>query len=232
MPETHIGLFPDVGGGWFLSRCTGRLGEYLALTGHVMRAADALWAGLADVMVPAAQLGSLRQALADAAMRPDIDVRKVANRFVVDPPAAILPAARDDIDQHFAADDLAGIFRSLEEAASAWAGSTLESLKECSPLMMAVTLELVRRARTLDLAQDLRLERDLVRNCFHLRPGAASETVEGIRALAVDKDHKPRWSPALVEAVTSRHVEVFFDSPWPAHAHPLRHLHAGTTKKA
>jgi enoyl-CoA hydratase len=74
------------------------------------------------------------------------------------------------------------------------------------------------------LANDLRMERDMVRHCFHLRPGAASETFEGIRALAIDKDHAPRWDPARIEDVTPEMVQPFFASPWPAHAHPLRGL--------
>jgi enoyl-CoA hydratase len=76
----------------------------------------------------------------------------------------------------------------------------------------------------MSLAADLRMERDLVRHCFHHRPGAASETVEGIRALAVDKDHAPRWNPETVEQVVPEMVAPFFESPWPAHAHPLRDL--------
>ena len=73
------------------------------------------------------------------------------------------------------------------------------------------------------LADDLRMERGLVRHCFHLRPGA-SETLEGIRALAVDKDHAPRWQPATIAEVDASQVQAFFASPWPAHAHPLRDL--------
>ncbi len=73
------------------------------------------------------------------------------------------------------------------------------------------------------LADDLRMERDMVRHCFSLRPGA-SETVEGIRALAVDKDHAPRWNPPRIEEVPPALVAAFFDSPWPAHAHPLAAL--------
>ncbi|MBP7574409.1 MAG: enoyl-CoA hydratase/isomerase family protein, partial [Rhodoferax sp.] len=78
--------------------------------------------------------------------------------------------------------------------------------------------------RTMNLADDLRMERDMVRRCFTLRPGPASETMEGIRALAVDKDRNPRWNPARIEDVTPEMVSPFFQSPWPAHAHPLRHL--------
>ena len=93
-----------------------------------------------------------------------------------------------------------------------------------SPLMLQVTLEHLRRARHMTLAADLRMERDMVRQCFHLRPGTASETFEGIRALAIDKDHAPRWNPARIEDVTPEMVAAFFASPWPAHAHPLRGL--------
>jgi len=90
--------------------------------------------------------------------------------------------------------------------------------------MLHVSLEHVRRARKMTLADDLRMERDLVRRSFHLRPGAAAETVEGIRALAVDKDQNPRWNPARIEEITPEMVEAYFESPWPAHAHPLRKL--------
>jgi hypothetical protein len=90
--------------------------------------------------------------------------------------------------------------------------------------MLHVVLEQIRRARGMGLADDLRMERDMVHRCFHLRPGAASETVEGIRALAVDKDHAPRWNPARIEDVTPAQVAAFFQSPWPADAHPLRRL--------
>jgi enoyl-CoA hydratase len=90
--------------------------------------------------------------------------------------------------------------------------------------MLHVTLEHLRRARHLTLAQDLRMERDMIRHCFRLRPGTASDTFEGIRALAIDKDHAPKWNPARIEDITPEMVRPFFDSPWPAHSHPLRGL--------
>ena len=94
--------------------------------------------------------------------------------------------------------------------------------------MLHVTLEQVRRARSMNLAADLRMERDMMRHSFyprHLqRRSAQSDTVEGIRALAVDKDHTPRWNPSRIEDVTPAMVEPFFVSPWPMHAHPLREL--------
>jgi hypothetical protein len=94
--------------------------------------------------------------------------------------------------------------------------------------MLHVVLEQVRRARTMSLVDDLRMERDLVRHCFytmHLgRSGATSETVEGIRALAIAKDYKPQWNPASIDAVVPEMVAPFFVSPWASDAHPLRGL--------
>jgi enoyl-CoA hydratase/carnithine racemase len=220
MPETNIGLFPDVGGGWFLARCPGRLGEYLALTGNLITGHDALAAGLADLLVPSAELPTLWERIADgegfAALRER--TRQAGNG------SSTLAAQRADIDRFFALPTVASIVQALEADASAWARETAAALRQRSPLMLHVTLEHVRRARHMKLADDLRMERDMVRNCFQLRPGAASETFEGIRALAIDKDHAPRWNPARIEDVTPEMVQAFFASPWPAHAHPLRDL--------
>jgi enoyl-CoA hydratase len=94
--------------------------------------------------------------------------------------------------------------------------------------MLHVALEQIRRARQMALADELRMERDMVRHCFftrHLgRSGARTETAEGIRALVVDKDNAPQWHPARIEDVTPEMVLPFFDSPWARHSHPLRGL--------
>lgn len=224
MPETNIGLFPDVGGGFFLSRCAGRIGEYLALTGQMLGAGDAIACGLADVCVPSAVLPVLIESLCDQPMENGAQVGASVAARSVPAPAGRLLSERAAIDAHFSQPDLAAICASLAGDASKWAVLTLQALRQRSPLMLAVTLEQVRRARHLSLADDLRMERDLVRRCFTLRPGAASDTVEGIRALVVDKDHAPRWNPSRIEDVTPAMVAAFFDSPWPAHAHPLRGL--------
>lgn len=229
MPETHIGLFPDVGGGWFLARCPGRLGEYLALTGQVLGAADAIDAGLADVTLRSDELPALVEALTDQPMDSGAQalatVKARAQSAAAGPLAEIgLSAQRSWIDRAFSAETLAGIVSALESSPESQAQEACAVLQKSSPLMMAVTLAQVRRARSMALADELRMERNMVRHCFHLRPGSASETVEGIRALAVDKDHTPRWNPARIEDLTDAQVQAFFASPWPAHAHPLRHL--------
>lgn len=221
MPETNIGLFPDVGGGWFLARCPGHVGEYLALTGRLFGGGDALEARLADAVLPSAELPALWEQVGTregfAALRERVQAAKP-------PQPGELATRRAEIDRFFGLPTVAGIVAALEAETSAWAAETAALLRKRSPLMLHVTLEHVRRARHMTLANDLRMERDMVRRCFHLRPGPASETFEGIRALAIDKDHAPRWNPARVEDVTQEMVQPFFASPWPAHAHPLRGL--------
>jgi enoyl-CoA hydratase/carnithine racemase len=224
MPETQIGLFPDVGGGWFLSRCPGHVGEYLALTGHVIQAADAIAFGLADEYVPSARLPALVESLTDQPVDSDEQALAAVRARTEPLPPPDLALRQADIDRHFGAGSLLEIRESLRLDDGTFARHALAALEKRSPLMLAVTLEQVRRARHMTLAEDLRMERDLVRRSFHLRSGASSETVEGIRALAIDKDYQPRWRPARMEEVTSAMVADFFVSPWPAVAHPLRFL--------
>ena len=94
--------------------------------------------------------------------------------------------------------------------------------------MLHVVLAQIRKARSMTLADDLRMERDMVHHCFHPlhlgRSASQSETVEGIRALAVDKDHTPRWIPGSIEELTPAMVAPFFSSPWTPASHPLRAL--------
>jgi enoyl-CoA hydratase/carnithine racemase len=215
MPETNIGLFPDVGGGYFLSRCPGHIGEFLALTGHAIGGADALYAGLADAVVPSTGLAPLWESISGQGAM-------AADRAVMQESA--LARHEDAIERFFSLPTVARIVHALEGDGSQFARETAAVLRKRSPLMLHVTLEQVRRARTMSLADDLRMERGVVRRCFHLRPGAGSETMEGIRALAIDKDQSPRWNPARIEDVTPEMVEAFFEPPWPAHAHPLRDL--------
>lgn len=222
MPETAIGLFPDVGGGYFLSRCPGRVGEWLALTGDTIGAGDAIAYQLADGCLPSDQQAAVWDALATQSFADCAAIKAyVASQFVASQVSGT--SALADIDQYFALPTVGEIVRALEAADSDWARTTAATLRKRSPLMLHVVLEQIRRARAMGLADDLRMERDMVRHCFFLRPGQ-SETVEGIRALAVDKDHAPQWNPGRIEDVTPEMVAPFFASPWPAHAHPLAHL--------
>ncbi len=224
MPETNIGFFPDVGGGWFLSRCPGYHGEFLALTGQVMGAGDALAMGLADAFVDSAALPALVEALADQPIESAMQALATVNARAQPAPASALHAHRTLIDQHFSLGTAREIVQSLELDPEPYAQQIAAELRKRSPLMLEVSLQQVRRARSMELADELRMERDMVRHAFHLRAGSASEAAEGIRALAVDKDRQPRWNPARLEDVSAAQVLTFFDCPWPPHAHPLRAL--------
>jgi len=233
MPETMIGLFPDVGGGYFLSRCQGALGEYLGLTGHMLNGAEAVYAGLADVLVDSASLNTLWAQLQSFDWtQPAEALIQFTQGFEAATQAAQhhQPAWwTDSLNQAFAAPDLPCIAKALEVSNDTHA---LDALHKRSPLMLAVTLMQVRLARHMSLSDELRMERDMVRHSFHplhlQRTPAQSDTVEGIRALAVDKDHAPRWSPAHIADVTPEMVTPFFTSPWPLSAHPLADLQSPT----
>ena len=230
MPETLIGLFPDVGGGYFLSRCQGALGEYLGLTGQMLNGAEAVFAGLADVLVDSASLGALWAQLPSM----DWDQPNSLQQFTASFADATRAAKHttpswwnDSLNQAFAAPDVQSIAHAL---AASHHPHAVEALHKRSPLMLAVSLAQIRRARQMNLSDALRMERDMVRHSFHpqhlQRTAAHSDTVEGIRALAVDKDHAPRWSPAHIDDVTLEMVTPFFTSPWPPSAHPLADLQA------
>jgi enoyl-CoA hydratase/carnithine racemase len=160
MPETAIGLFPDVGGGYFLSRCPGHAGEWLALTGDVIGAADALDFGLADGFLPSDQQPALWDALAAGSFADAAAVEAlVKSQFTA--PAKPAAQPRAEIDRVFALPTVAAMVEALEAADGEWAQHTAATLRKRSPLMLHVVLEQIRRARGMTLAQDLRMERDM-----------------------------------------------------------------------
>ncbi|RJG07286.1 enoyl-CoA hydratase/isomerase family protein [Noviherbaspirillum cavernae] len=222
MPEVNIGLFPDVGGSYFLTRVPGELGTYLGITGETVGAADALHASLADVFIPASELPALREVLASTN---EADMRAVIRSFAapfqtrVEPAGSALAINRAAIDKHFAHDDVRAIAASLAQDDMPFARKTLQVMEQRSPLMMCVTLEQLRRGARLTVADCLRMERTLVRRSFE-----HGEVLEGVRALVIDKDNAPQWNPPTLEQVTPEMVTQFFESAWPAHAHPLRDL--------
>ncbi|WP_144143222.1 enoyl-CoA hydratase/isomerase family protein [Paraburkholderia sp. BCC1884] len=230
MPETRIGLFPDVGASWFLARTPGAIGRYLAVTGETIGAADALYAGLADLYLNDAALPALVDTLRSELFERGADVVACIEResrayeVVPQPDAAPLARARALIDRHFALPDVAQILAALEATrdaggeAAEWAEQTIGVLRERSPLSMAVSLEVVTRAEG-SMADVLRTDLDLTHSCFQI-----GDTVEGIRARIIDKDNAPRWRFARIEDVSEAEVAKMFDSPWPATEHPLRDL--------
>ncbi|NYE63497.1 enoyl-CoA hydratase/carnithine racemase [Duganella sp. 1224] len=218
MPEVNIGLFPDVGGSYFLSRAPGALGYYLGVTGVTIGAADALYAGLADHYAPLsdrAALDGLLAATSGAQLRDAIARYAGAH----DAGASQLAADRAAIDRHFSAGSVPAIVASLQADGGDFAAKTLRVMATRSPLMMCVTHELIKRGAGLDVAGCLRMERALVRRNFE-----HGEVIEGVRALVIDKDNQPQWRPASLAEVTEEMVQAMFQPVWPDYAHPLRHL--------
>ncbi|KVD51115.1 3-hydroxyisobutyryl-CoA hydrolase [Burkholderia sp. ABCPW 11] len=231
MPETRIGLFPDVGMSWFLARTPGAIGRYLAVTGATLDAAGALYAQLADVYLPDAALPALLDTL--RSVRVDNGAQAVAcvteaaaaHKVVPTPDTSALADARAGIDRHFAQPDLDAILASLDAeqdcaAVDGWVEKATHAMREqLSPLSMAVSLEVVERARGATMADCLRRDLDLTRSTF-----ARGDVIEGVRALIVDKDHQPVWRFKSAADVDRADVLAMFDSPWAPDTHPLRKL--------
>jgi len=225
MPEVGIGLFPDVGGSYFLSRLPGALGTYLALTGVPIRGADSVYAHLADAYLTPASLAALESVLATVAWTHDHedDVRRLVTAHASEPPPAPLRSLRSAIDVHFAQPTVAAVFASLERETSGehaeWAQQTLKIMRSRSPTMLAVALQQLQRGKSLDLASCFRMELGMVQQCFE-----QGDFVEGVRALIIDKDNAPRWNPGRLDDVTDASVEAFFKERWHGAAHPLANL--------
>lgn len=226
MPETGIGLFPDVGASYFLSRLPGGLGLYLGLTGVQLRAADSLYAGLADAYLPPESAAGLNAALEALSWSrdPSADVAALVKKLAAPlDTGATLPGVRAAIDFHFAQHDVRAILDSLRAETRPqyreWAQGTLTALNKRSPLMLEVTTRQLAQGRTMSLADCFRMELVMVNQSMQ-----EHDLLEGIRAVVVDKDNAPRWQPSRLEDVTPRRVEAFFAAPWPAGKHPFAAL--------
>ncbi|MEB0045239.1 MULTISPECIES: enoyl-CoA hydratase/isomerase family protein [unclassified Pseudomonas] len=212
MPEVAIGYFPDVGGSYFLSRIPGELGIYLGVSGVQIRAADALYCGLADWYLDSTQLGRLDEQLNHLEWHetPLKDLQGVLAKLAVQHlPDAPLSQLRPAIDHFFALPDVPSMVEQLREVTVAdsheWATTTADLLQSRSPLAMGVTLQMLRRGRRLSLEQCFALELHLDRQWFE-----RGDLIEGVRALLIDKDKTPRWNPPTLQALDAEHVESFF----------------------
>ncbi|MGW4240094.1 enoyl-CoA hydratase/isomerase family protein [Streptomyces sp. NPDC004749] len=209
MPETGIGLVPDVGGTWLLTRAPGALGTHLALTGRAAGAADALLCGLADHYVPADRLPALRAALADDRVRDGADVRETVRRYASAPPAGQLAADRAWIDACYAAGTVEEIVDRLFGHGEPAAKEAAETILGRSPTALKATLAALRRAARLNTLEEA-LDWEYRASCAALD---TPDLLEGIRAQVIDKDRAPRWSPGELERVTEADVARFSAPP-------------------
>ena len=203
MPETTIGLIPDVGGTWLLSRLSPGLGACIGLTGYRMSGSDAIQAGFAQSFVPSTQLPALLEVLMSAAGGGIEELLDAAESTV---PASVLSADQAKIERWFRFDSVEAIVDALSSSADPMAIKARADLATRSPLALKLTLEAIRRARsyrTLEAA--LNVEFRLCTNIF-----VHGEFIEGIRALIVDKDKAPKWSPPTLADVTDAMIQRAF----------------------
>ncbi|KQM64100.1 MULTISPECIES: enoyl-CoA hydratase/isomerase family protein [unclassified Sphingomonas] len=207
MPETAIGLFPDVGGGWYLSRLPGRIGQYLALTGARLDGNEMLALGLATHLLPADRLDAVKQAIAADPQAAEA----ILSDHATAPGDAPILAQREAIDRLFASDDFEGILAALEGDGSDWAQAQLATLRQRSPLSCKVSLKLLLDGAAMPTFEDEMRQEYAVVTRIVQRP----DIVEGVRAVIVDKDHAPIWDPATPEAVSDHMIDRIF-APLPA----------------
>jgi enoyl-CoA hydratase len=200
MPETGIGLFPDVGGSYFLSRLPGEIGMYLALTGERLKTADALYAGVLTHFVPARATEELLAAL-QAGNAPAFALRSFAEEAGLAP----LATRRQDIDRIFSEDSLDGIFAALDADGGDWATRTLETLRKKSPTSLKITFRQIRKGACMDFDDCMRMEYRMVNRVM-----AGHDFYEGVRATIMKKDNMPDWRPAELVQVTQSDVEAHF----------------------
>ena len=202
MPETTIGLFPDVGGGWYLSRLPGRVGQFLALTGARLDGAECLELGLATHYLPQEALEGVKAKIAQQPER----IEAILEEAGVAPPPARIAANLDRIDRLFASDRYEEILAALEQDGSDWARKELATLSTKSPQACKVSLRLLADgARMRDFADEMRQEYGVAAHVVQRH-----DFVEGVRALLVDKDNQPRWEPATPEGVTDHVIDTIF----------------------
>ncbi|MBI2712886.1 MAG: enoyl-CoA hydratase/isomerase family protein [Rhizobiales bacterium] len=206
MPEVGIGFFPDVGATWFLPRMPGELGTYCALTGERFGIADGCGAGLATHRIASARFGALLDGLAGA-----VSIDAVLAAFAEPAGEGPILVRRAAIDRLFAGNQVEGIIEAIErEAASGgadaeWAGKTAATIRTKSPLSLKLALAQVRRGGSWDFETCMRAEFRIVSRVIQ-----DHDFHEGVRAVIVDKDNKPRWQPATLDAVSAAEVERHF----------------------
>ncbi len=200
MPEVTIGICTDVGATWLLSRAPGQVGTYLALTGSTFGPGDAIYCGFADFCMPVADIASFLHRLENES------IASLLEEMTIDAPTSPLEAARSWIDECFAYDTVAEILAALDAHPSSEANATADLIRTKSPSAVAVTLEAVRRAASLESLEEA-LEAEFAVSCYLMYD---HDAIEGIRALIVDKDRNPQWEPPTNDGVTREYIEAAF----------------------
>ncbi len=209
MPETGIGLFPDVGGGHFMPRLHDGLGLYYALTGARARAADCMAAGIATHYTPSEKQADLEAALLRTPLgeHAHADIEAVLDVFAGDPGHAGVNDLRPRIARHFQGfETLDALMAALEDDPSDFAADVFKTLSRMSPTSMRITFEQMKRGHELDFDDNMKMEFRIVRRVME-----GHDFFEGVRAQIIDKDRKPQWKPATLGEVDDADIAHYFD---------------------
>ncbi|XP_043548792.1 3-hydroxyisobutyryl-CoA hydrolase, mitochondrial [Chiloscyllium plagiosum] len=210
MPETAIGLFPDVGGGFFLPRLEGKLGLYLALTGFRIKGRDVHQAGIATHFVKSEKIPDLEKDLVSLKSPSKEDVADLLNSYHFKCKADhkfVLAEHMDKINRLFKTNSVEEILQNLMEDGSPFALQNLETLKKMSPTSMKITFQQLQEGATKNLAEVLVMEYRISQSCMR-----GHDFYEGVRAVLIDKDQSPKWKPETLEEVTEEYLKSCFQS--------------------
>jgi len=200
MPETGIGLFPDVGGSYFLPRCPGEIGMFLGLTGFRLKTADSLYAGIATDFVPTSRWETLLEALSDGTA-PDTAISGLKDTV----PDTFLLERRAAIDRIFAGASVEEILASLDSEHEDWTGDIANTIRSKSPTSLKITFRQIREGKNLDFDDCMRMEYRMVNRIV-----AGHDFYEGVRAVIIDKDNAPKWQPEEFSGVSQADVDAYF----------------------
>jgi enoyl-CoA hydratase/carnithine racemase len=209
MPETGIGLFPDVGGGHFMPRLHDGLGLYYALTGARAKAADCMAAGIATHYTPTDKKEELTAALLETPLgsHAHADVEAVLDIFAADPGHAGVNDIRGDVARFFESPtNVANLLEALHGDGEAFAAKTLQTLQRMSPTSLAITFEQMKHGRQMDFDDTMIMEFRIV-----CRVMEGHDFFEGVRAQIIDKDRNPQWSPQRLGDVGDADIAAYFE---------------------
>lgn len=207
MPETGIGFFPDVGGSRLLSNCKDNLGIYLGLTGKRIGTSDAIYAGLLQYAIKSEEQASFEKALCNITLseNPTDKIESLIAEFALPLNESLLEACSEELNALFKYGEVEEIVQGLEKSKTEFAIKTLKTINQKSPTSLKVTLSQIKRAIGLSMSECMVMEYKMVDSFLK-----GKDFYEGVRALLIDKDKSPRWSPSTIEAVKIEDVKQYF----------------------
>ncbi len=227
MPEVTIGLYPDVGGSWFLNRMPGGTGLFLALTGTSIRAGDTLYLSMGDYFLEHTQWDELVTTLSNMQWQGEAENHDKVSGVLQGLSAAAGPIPESLVEQHFDtiqsmtnADSFIDVVKNIVsyDGNDEWLLGAAKTLKHGCPTSVAVTYEQLRRSKDYSLEEVFQMELVISSNCMR-----SPNFPEGVRALLVDKDRNPTFSPSTLDELTAEHIESYFEYSWPQ-GNPLQDL--------